>query len=510
VGAKGAVEAKTCGSTDKISAIGADGIPVCTADQTGTAGSGITSLNGSSQSTQSFVDGTNIHVSTNAGTGAHTIGLTGPVASSLGGTGANNTGAAGKVLMGNGSGQFVEGDPLVQGLTAHDAVGTSTNPVAMGGYASTAVPADVSADGDIVRAWLLRSGAQAVQLTHNGSLYKPTTPTDTQPISVSSLPLPAGASTSAKQPALGTAGSPASDVITVQGVASMTALKVDGSAVTQPVSAASLPLPAGASTSAKQPSLGTAGSPATDVITVQGIASMTPLKVDGSAVTQPVSGTVSTTPPANASANVAQVGGTATDTNSGNKSAGTLRVVIATDQPQLTNALKVDGSAVTQPVSIAATVTTQDTSTGATGSAVPARAQLLGGTDGSNLVATYIDPCQRGVKTYYPVNISTATTVRFASPVASKKTFICSIVLVAGAADNFNIIEGTGGTCGTATAGVLGGTTAAAGINAAANGGFTAGNGSGAIAATAGTNVDACLITSAAVQLSGHITFVQF
>lgn len=51
-------------------------------------------------------------------------------------------------------------------------------------------------------------------------------------------------------------------------------------------------LPTGAATSAKQPALGTAGSASTDVITVQGISSMTALKVDGSAVTQPVSGTV--------------------------------------------------------------------------------------------------------------------------------------------------------------------------------------------------------------------------
>lgn len=58
--------------------------------------------------------------------------------------------------------------------------------------------------------------------------------------------------------------------------------------------------------------------------------------------------------PANQSVNVAQVAGTTTDTNSGVKSAGTVRMVIATDQPQLTNALKVDGSAVTQPVSIVA------------------------------------------------------------------------------------------------------------------------------------------------------------
>lgn len=44
--------------------------------------------------------------------------------------------------------------------------------------------------------------------------------------------------TAAKQPALGTAGTPSADVITVQGTGSGTALKVDGSAVTQPVSSA--------------------------------------------------------------------------------------------------------------------------------------------------------------------------------------------------------------------------------------------------------------------------------
>lgn len=75
-------------------------------------------------------------------------------------------------------------------------------------------------------------------------------------------------------------------------VTASSALKVDGSAVTQPISAASLPLPTGAATAAKQPALGAAGTPSADVITVQGVSSMTALKVDGSGVTQPVSGTV--------------------------------------------------------------------------------------------------------------------------------------------------------------------------------------------------------------------------
>jgi hypothetical protein len=87
----------------------------------------------------------------------------------------------------------------------------------------------------------------------------------TQPVSAASLPLPSGAATAAKQPALGTAGAASSDVITVQGIASGVAQPVSGTfwqatqpvsgtfwQATQPVSAASLPLPSGAATSANQ------------------------------------------------------------------------------------------------------------------------------------------------------------------------------------------------------------------------------------------------------------------
>jgi hypothetical protein len=70
-----------------------------------------------------------------------------------------------------------------------------------------------------------------------------------------------------------------------------------------------------------------------------------------------VNGTVPVSIAATQAVNAAQVAGTTTDTNSGTKSAGTQRVVFATDQPQLTNALKVDGSAVTQPVSGTVTAT---------------------------------------------------------------------------------------------------------------------------------------------------------
>lgn len=182
------------------------------------------------------------------------------------------------------------------------------------------------------------------------------------------ISLPTGAATAAKQPALGTAGSASSDVITIQGIASMTAVKVDGSGVTQPVSGtfwqatqpvsvASLPLPTGASTSAKQPALGTAGSASSDVITVQGIASMTALKVDGSAATQPISGTVTANIGTSGSLalDATLTGGTAKaqmydGSNVIGTSAHPVQVSLANTAANST-AVKVDGSAVTQPVS---------------------------------------------------------------------------------------------------------------------------------------------------------------
>lgn len=48
---------------------------------------------------------------------------------------------------------------------------------------------------------------------------------------------------------------------------------------TQPVSAASLPLPTGAATAAKQPALGTAGTPSTDVLSIQGISGGTAVPI---------------------------------------------------------------------------------------------------------------------------------------------------------------------------------------------------------------------------------------
>jgi hypothetical protein len=299
------------------------------------------------------------------------------------------------------------------------------------------------------------------------------------------------------------------------------ALRVDNSAVTQPISAASLPLPTGASTAAKQPALGTAGTASADVITVQGIASMTKLLVTPDSVALP----------ANQSVNVAQLAGTTTDTNSGTKSAGTLRVVLATDQPALTNKLLVTPDSVALPANqsvnvaqmngVTTTMNTGNSDTGtqrvalatnnpaiatwghgATGAAVPANATYLGGNGSGN--TTGLTVCD----TRYAISVTANT--QMITGTSAKHIYICSINLVVAAATNVAIVSGTGTVCATGIGGVFGGTTAATGWNFAANGGLAQGTGVGWIGRTVATGDNLCILVSAANQTSGGITYTVY
>lgn len=119
------------------------------------------------------------------------------------------------------------------------------------------------------------------------------------------------------------------------------------------------------------------------------------------------------------------------------------------------------------------------------------------------------DPCQGLAQSYTPISITTATTTRIVAPTAAKKTYICQLFVFSNGTNNVGIVEGTGGTCGAATAGVIGGTTAANGPNLVAQAGFSIGNGGFAVAQTVGTNVDLCLITSANQVIAGGIKWVQ-
>jgi hypothetical protein len=220
-------------------------------------------------------------------------------------------------------------------------------------------------------------------------------------------------------------------------------------------------------TTAHDAALGTAGTADAQVRTVQGIASMTPILVDGSATTQPVSGTVTVTLP-----------------NEGQQTAAN---------------------------SISVTPDTDNDSIGAAGAAPPgeynAIAGVTSGATGGFLGG--IPVCTDN----FPVNISTATTTLAITGVSGRHVYICSINLVTAAANGVALIAGTGATCGTSTAGLVGGTTGATGWQFAANGGLAQGTGLGSIISTVSvgaTGDSVCIVTSAATQLSGAINFAIF
>lgn len=86
------------------------------------------------------------------------------------GNGASGTGALRVSIANDSTGILAAVTAITGGGVAHDGVGTGNNPLLVGGYASAAAPTDVSADGDAVRMWLLRSGAVSAQPTFAGVL----------------------------------------------------------------------------------------------------------------------------------------------------------------------------------------------------------------------------------------------------------------------------------------------------------------------------------------------------
>lgn len=241
---------------------------------------------------------------------------------------------------------------------------------------------------------------------------------------------------------------------------------------------------------------GTAGTAAINPITVQGIASMTPLLVNpgtaanfgvgatGSAVPANgiynginVSGTLRGATGVNPSGSVyasqmdlASVAGTTAVTGTGASGAGILRVTVSNDS------------------SLAANQSVNEAQRG-----------------GTTIVA---DPCLTQIPSQASVNLSAASSSQVIALSAGKKVYICSGLLLAGAADNVAVTEGTGTNCGTGNAAVFGGATAATGLNLAANQGAVW-NGAGASHFHTNTAGDAmCLLPSATSQLSGYFTYV--
>lgn len=223
--------------------------------------------------------------------------------------------------------------------------------------------------------------------------------------------------------------------------------------------------------------------------------------------------------PDNEPFNLNQLAGNGVSTGNGASGTGVLRVAQVNDGTgvlatvttvtNLTN-LPNEGQQ-TAANSISVTPDTDNDAIGTTAAAVPGEAMLIAGTDGTNVTVPYVDPCAREARTVFRVDIVTATTTEIAAATASEFYYVCSINLVTAAANNVIIVEDdTATNCPSPTAGVSsGGTTAAEGWNFAANGGIVVGTGSNWIMKTGTANRSFCIITSAATQLSGTITYVS-
>lgn len=154
-------------------------------------------------------------------------------------------------------------------------------------------------------------------------------------------------------------------------------LRTDSSGTTQPISAASLPLPTGASTAAKQPALGVAGTPSTDVVTVQGAASGTALPVSGTVTSKLQDGSGNSISSTSGSLNVnvtAGGGSNASVSTTGSAVPASATMVAGTDGTNL-RALSVTSTGV---VNVAAAVTTSNP-TYSTGTNNPLSSDVNGG-----------------------------------------------------------------------------------------------------------------------------------
>lgn len=196
----------------------------------------------------------------------------------------------------------------------------------------------------------------------------------------------------------------------------------------------------------------------------------TPIAVNGSGVTQPVSA-VSLPLPAGAAASANQCGTSSTPCEIAGHSGAPLDQV--------------------------------------PGSTAPANAVQIGETDGTNTRVPYLDPCGFSAWTYYPINVSANTQIVAGS--GGKNVYICKLFLApVAAAANVNIMESStsGSACASSPTGMMGGNSAALGAELSTNGGFVLAADQRAWMKTAAPGDAVCIFASA--QVTGVVAYVQF
>lgn len=211
------------------------------------------------------------------------------------------------------------------------------------------------------------------------------------------------------------------------------------------------------------------------------------LKVDGSAATQPVSGTVTLGTGAatigalslHQSTNVDQIGGAALALGQ-TTMAASLPVTMASNQGNIsTNVAQIAGTAPTVKAS-------------GTNAATTDTALVIAPSPNPSTVCSSVKAVNQTASTDLVTSVA--------------KLHICSIVLVSATAQNLSLVEGTGTTCATGIAALIGGTTASVAV--AANGGFaTASERAWLVTQTTADHL--CLLQSGTGNVSGVITYLD-
>ncbi len=160
-----------------------------------------------------------------------------------------------------------------------------------------------------------------------------------------------------------------------------------------------------------------------------------------------------------------------------------------------TTAWKVDGSAVTQPIS----GSTKLLDTGGSTAATVKAASTPAATTDTSLVVAQSPNANTLCTTKIPISVTASTDL--ITP--TNKLHICAIILNSATAQSFSLVEGTGTLCGTGTAGMVGGTSPSMAV--AANGGFAVVTDRAWLRTTTNAN-HLCLLLSSTGNVSGVIT----
>ncbi len=159
-------------------------------------------------------------------------------------------------------------------------------------------------------------------------------------------------------------------------------------------------------------------------------------------------------------------------------------------------ALLVLASLVGGQTNVSSPTPTQDAATGATGSAVPAKAIYQGEKASGNLVGHI--GCDKSAV----YDASTSGSTQLVALVSGQVIYVCGFVLFSAGTANVDLRYGTGTNCAT------GPTKITPAFQLIAQTGAAYGNGEGVVAQTAAANA-LCINSSAAVAVQGLVTYTQ-